>query len=181
VGKTHLLGAIVHTALIRRPATSIVRISGKELVEDLVSAARSNDSAGFRCRYTSAELLAVDDLHVLAGKPVTQNEVAWLLTQALDGGGRVVCVAGCPLAAIPVLAAGIGKLPGAVLVEVRRPHGRSMRTIVAAAAAAIGLTLDRRTVASIAARSHGDVRQGAGALTRLRFEHRRGEARGWRR
>jgi chromosomal replication initiation ATPase DnaA len=49
-------------------------------------------------------------------------------------------------------------------VSIVRVNGREL---------AVGLSLGRQTVASIAARCHGDVRRGIGALTRLRFQHSR--------
>jgi chromosomal replication initiator protein len=171
VGKTHLLRAITHQAHARM--SSILQTDGGRLLQELVVALSRDDAAALRRRYAQAQVLVIDDLHVLAGKPVTQGEVAGLLKAAVDGGARVVCAAGCRPAAIPVLMAGLRKLRGARLIEMRRPKHDDIRRILAATGRTAGLKLAPKIVSSIAGRCRGDIRRGMGALVRLRFEQSR--------
>lgn len=169
VGKTHLLRSVVRQARSRASAGSIVRTHGSELLQELVAALRRGDATSLQRRYAQAELLAVDDLHVLAGKTVTQREVALLLKAAVDGGARVVCAAGCRPAEVPVLAAALRELPVARVVEMRRPGQADMRRILSVMGRTAGLRLTRETVSSLAQDCRGDVGRAIGALVRLEF------------
>ena len=170
VGKTHLLQSIVHSLGTRRGWASVVQTTGSELIQDLLDALRRDENVALRGQHTQAALIVVDDLHVLAGKPVTQAEIARLLKAVVERGARVACAAGCAPEDIPVFTETLLTLPGAKLAEIGRPGRDGMRRILAAIATAAGLTLSARTVVSIAEQCHGDVRCALGALARLRFE-----------
>jgi chromosomal replication initiator protein len=173
VGKTHLLRSVVHHVRSRAPAASITQTDGSELLQELVAALRGGDPTALQRKYTQAELLAVDDLHVLAGKLVTQREVALLLKAAIDGGARVVCAAGCRPANVPVLAAALRELPVARVVEMRPPGQADMRRILSVMGRTAGLRLTRKTVSSLTRGCRGDVGRAIGALVRLGFQQSR--------
>ena len=173
VGKTHLLKLILRLVRAWQGSAPIVHTSAAELVQELTAAIRREQPAAIRHKYAQAELVAVDDLHVLAGKPATQSEIAALLKAALDSGARLACTAGCPPAEIPELSAALRALPTARLVELRRPNDEEMRQILAAMAPAEGLKLSAKTIAAIAPRCGGDVRRAVGALAQFRFEQSR--------
>jgi chromosomal replication initiation ATPase DnaA len=170
VGKTHLLRSVVRQVGSRAFAVSIVQTDGSQLLQELLAALRRGDATSFQRRYAQAELLAVDDLHVLAGTPVTQKEVALLLKAAIDGGARVVCAAGCRPAEIPVLAAALGELPVARVVEMRRPGHADLRRILDEMGRTAGLRLTRQAVSSMARSCRGDVGRAIGELIRLEFQ-----------
>ena len=170
VGKTHLLRSITHLANTR--TSSILQTDGGRLVQELLDAVRG-DPAVFRLKYATAQLLAVDDLHVLAGKPVTQREVARLLLGTVDGGARVVCAASCRPAEIPEFIAGLERSPDARLVVMGRPDHDDMRHILGAMGRTAGLRLGPKALSAIAQRCGGDVRRGIGALVRLGFDQSR--------
>jgi chromosomal replication initiator protein len=171
VGKTHLLRSITHLARAR--TSSILQTDGDRLVRDLVVAPSRDDPAGLLRKYADARLVAVDDLHVLAGKPVTQTEVARLLKKVVDGGARVVGAAGCRPGEIPAFAAGLERLRDIRLIEMGRPSSDDMRLILAALGRTAGLRLGQGVLSSVAGRCGGDVRRGIGALVRLRFDQSR--------
>lgn len=170
VGKTHLLQAILHLARARYGWNSVIQSTGSELIHELVHAARHDDHGALYRRLAEAALVLVDDLHVLAERPVTQGEVARLLKAVMDRGARVACAVACPLKDIPVLAERIRALPEAKLARMERPGRDDMRRILKGLAAAAGLTLNAMIVTSIAGRCRGDVRLAVGTLTRRRFE-----------
>jgi len=169
VGKTHLLRSVLKAVQARQPSASVVRWTGAELRQELVDALRNESIASLRSTWARADVVALDDLHVLAGMPMTQREVAALLGVATNGGARVVCAAGCEPTALSVLAAALRALPGARQLLLRPPSGREMRRIVLGMATAKRIRVGREALASIAAAARGDVRRAAGALSRYRF------------
>lgn len=170
VGKSHLLCAALELAQRRRPGARLVYTSTAQLLQELMVALRADAATRFRLKWEQAETVAVDDLHVLAGKPATQREVGRLFEAILGSGTRVVCAAGCPLGAIRGLVEALRRIPAAHLVELRAAGTPEMRRILAAMARWEGVAMGKDTLAAIAAECGGDVRRGAGRLARHRFE-----------
>jgi hypothetical protein len=74
-------------------------------------------------------LRAILDLHVLAGRPVTQVEVARRLRIAVARGSRVVAALGSPLASLGVLITSLRSNPGLTLAQMLPPTPGEMRAI----------------------------------------------------
>ena len=169
VGKTHLLQAILKLRTARQPRGSVIQACADQLVEQWVTALKADPEAALPRRLERSDLVAIDDLHALAGKPVTQSEVARILEGTISRGGRVVCAMGRSAAELPVFIEALRRVPGAHFVEMRPPRGREMRHVLTVMARAGHLTLRRETLAAIADRCDGDVRRGQGELARRRF------------
>ena len=169
IGRTHLLEAIVARARDRHAAEAIVLTNGNDLVQALIAAIRGSEDDSIWRRFGQAAVIAVDDLHVLADKPVTQRETGHHLGLAVERGARVACAAGCGPSRIPVLADAVRAAPPGRVIEMRRPRRDQMMQILTGMARAADFTLDAQTLGSMAGRCHGDVRRGIGALARVRF------------
>lgn len=170
VGKTHLLHAILNHRAARQPRQSLIQIEAAQLVEQWIAGLQGDPEAALPRILERTDLVAIDDLHALAGRPVTQSEVARTFEGTVSRGGCVVCAVGGSPAELPVLAEALRRLPGAHLVMMRPPGGRDLRQILDVMARAGDLTLRRETLAAIADRCEGDVRRGQGELARCRFE-----------
>ena len=114
-GKTHLLHSIGHAVLHRSPARRLACVTVTELVDEIIDALRRDCSGDFR-KYSQLDVLLVDDLHVLAGRPRTQREIAGILRACLDAGVRVVCAAAVAPIEIAELSAWLRSLPRSQLV-----------------------------------------------------------------
>jgi hypothetical protein len=75
-------------------------------------------------------LRAILDLHVLAGRPVTQVEVARRLRIAVARGSRVVAALGSPLASLGVLITSLRSNPGLTLAQMLPPTPDEMRRLI---------------------------------------------------
>lgn len=91
-GRTHLLGATAN-ALRGWRAGRVAYVSAGQLAEELAAAVQANTVAQWRARYGSVDVLAVDDVHVLATDPHTARELATLCA-GLRERGRQVLLAG---------------------------------------------------------------------------------------
>ena len=170
VGKTHLLQAIVNLRTARQPRRSLIQIEAAHLVEQWVAGLTGSTEAALPRGLERADLVAIDDLHTLAGKAMTQREVARAMQGTIAHGGRVVCTLGGSPAELPVLTTVLRRQPGARFVTMRPPRARELRQVLDVMARAEQLTLRRDALAAIADRCAGDVRRGQGELARCRFE-----------
>lgn len=90
VGKTHLIMAIAHRAQELRPDRRVVYLRADEFLETFVSAIRNDNTFAFKERVRNADMLIVDDLHHIAGKPKSEEEFCITLRHLVDEGRQVV-------------------------------------------------------------------------------------------
>lgn len=169
-GKTHVLQATIRHAQQRHPWASHVLTSAEALVQDLVDSVRGAAPVAPRTGFARGDVLAVDDLHLLSGKPATQHEIAALFAAALAADAHVICASGCPPGEIPILAEALQPLQGARIIEMLAPSPAEMRRILNRLTAAEQVSLAAPAVASIATASRGDVRRAIGAIAHRRLE-----------
>ena len=89
-GKTHLLQAIGHSALQRNPRTRIKLISSEQFLHDYVAAVQSNNMKKFLDTMLAVDYLLFEDVHFLAGKTKSQDELYFILSELMKKRVRIV-------------------------------------------------------------------------------------------
>jgi chromosomal replication initiator protein len=74
LGKTHLLNAIGHEILRRRPQLRVMYLAAEQFVNELINSIRFDRMPAFRERYRTIDVLLIDDVQFLANKERTQEE-----------------------------------------------------------------------------------------------------------
>jgi len=74
LGKTHLMQAAGHLALEKNPASKIIYVPLMDFVRNITTSLRHNTIENVKLFYQSADLLLVDDIHLIAGKDKSQEE-----------------------------------------------------------------------------------------------------------
>jgi len=74
LGKTHLMQAAGHLALEKNPRTKIIYVPLMDFVRNITTSLRHNTIETVKLFYQSADLLLVDDIHLIAGKDKSQEE-----------------------------------------------------------------------------------------------------------
>ena len=68
LGKTHLMQAAGHLALEKNPSAKIIYVPLMDFVRNITTSLRHNTIENVKLFYQSADLLLVDDIHLIAGK-----------------------------------------------------------------------------------------------------------------
>jgi chromosomal replication initiator protein len=105
LGKTHLMQAIAHEIIDRRPETRITFIGTEQFTNDLVASIQNRTTADFRRRFRETDLLLVDDVHFLKGKEAMQEEFFHTFNALYEGGRQIVLTSDRPPSEIPGLEA----------------------------------------------------------------------------
>ncbi|MCB9894209.1 MAG: chromosomal replication initiator protein DnaA [Planctomycetes bacterium] len=92
VGKSHLLQGIAREMLERFPSKETLYIPAEYFVNQYVQALQKRDVEPFRQRFRNMDVLIIDDLHFLAGKDASQQELLHTLN-ALEQAGKQVVLA----------------------------------------------------------------------------------------
>ena len=105
VGKTHLMQAVAHAILQRKPDTRISFVGTEQFTNELVAAIQSRTTADFRRRFRETDLLLIDDVHFLKGKEATQEEFFHTFNALYEAGRQIVLTSDRPPAELPGLEA----------------------------------------------------------------------------
>ena len=92
-GKTHLLNALAWEAIRNAPSKRVVYLSAERFTSTFVKALQDRQTAAFKEELRNADLLLIDDVHFVAGKPTTQEELFHTLIALVEDGRRVVMTA----------------------------------------------------------------------------------------
>jgi chromosomal replication initiator protein len=128
VGKTHVVHA-VGNAVRRNPNLSgpVACVSGSQFVDELIAALQEGTVDRWRARYRSASVLIIDDVHALAGKERSQEEVFHLFNALHSAGKQVVLASDRPPSEIGELEARLrSRFDGGLVVAIQPPD-RTLR------------------------------------------------------
>jgi chromosomal replication initiator protein len=126
-GKTHLLNAIAWEATRLNPNAKVVYLTAERFLSTFVKAVMDRSTAAFKEELRSADLLLIDDVHFIGGKPSSQEELFHTLTALLEDNRRVVLAADRPPSALGEVEARLRSHMGAGLVCAIEPADRALR------------------------------------------------------
>jgi chromosomal replication initiator protein len=92
-GKTHLLNALAWEAMRSAPDRKVVYLTAERFTSTFVKALQDKQTAAFKDELRNADLLLIDDVHFVAGKPSTQEELFHTLIALVEDGRRVIMTA----------------------------------------------------------------------------------------
>lgn len=130
-GKTHTVLALRAEVHARDPKRKVVYLTAEEFMSAYLDGVKARDTSGLKRRLRTASLLIVDDLHRIAGKPGTENELYQNIREVTGNGGQVVMVGD----AAPGETVGFGQrmrgeIKGATAVEIGLPDAAMRREIL---------------------------------------------------
>jgi chromosomal replication initiator protein len=89
-GKTHLLNAIAWEATRTAPHKKVIYLTAERFLSSFVRALMDRAGPAFKEELRAADLLLIDDVHFIAGKQSSQEELFHTLAALTQDGRRVV-------------------------------------------------------------------------------------------
>jgi chromosomal replication initiator protein len=126
-GKTHLLNAMAWEAGRNEPGRKIVYLTAERFLSGFVRALMERRAASFKDELRSADLLLIDDVHLIGGKQSTQDEMVHTLSALMEDGRRVVFSADRPPSALSEIDTHLRSHLSAGLVCGIEPGDRALR------------------------------------------------------
>lgn len=96
VGKTHLMQAIAWELRRRYPEKRVLYLSSERFITSFIRAIRYKEMMQFKEQLRAADVLLIDDVHLLGGKESTQEEFFHTFNALVEGGRKIVLTADRP-------------------------------------------------------------------------------------
>ena len=91
LGKSHLSQAVGHHILSESPCESVYYVSAEDFTNEMVSSLRQDKIGEFKERYRrKCDVLLMDDVHFLTGKPRTQQELSMILDYLMEADKKII-------------------------------------------------------------------------------------------
>ncbi len=90
LGKTHLMQAVGQEILEREPDARIVFISSEQFTNQLIESIAKKSTNRFRAKYRKVDVLLIDDIHFIAEKEGTQEELFHTFNVLFDKHKQIV-------------------------------------------------------------------------------------------
>ncbi len=169
LGKTHLLAAIANYLKANAPALSVRYTTAESFTNEFVTALRCSGAEAFKARHRDIDVLLIDDVQFLEGKPHTEEEFFHTFNALYESGSQLVLSADRIPSELSTLAARLrDRFEWGLTVPVQPPELATrlavLRRLVREAGVDIG---DGEALVELANRIDANVRQLHGALTRV--------------
>jgi chromosomal replication initiator protein DnaA len=165
-GKTHLLHAI-GLELARQRGAAVACLPAPGFVDELIAAIDGNRVDWWRARYRRATALLLDDIHMIARKERTQEELFNLFNLFLDQERQLVCTTpGHPSTLVGVEERIASRLAGGLVVELEAPDREVRRAVAERMVRQQGAAPDTALLDYLADRPADSVRSVAGMVQR---------------
>jgi chromosomal replication initiator protein len=166
VGKTHLLHALGN-ALGERGGP-VACLSAAEFTGELIEAIDRDAIAAWRARYRRATAFLLDDVHLIADKDRTQEELFVLFNVLIGAGRQLVFTSVAPLAGLTGVEARLrSRLEGGLVVELPAPDAAVRERVIARELETRLGTADAELAAYLAGRPADSIRAVQALLQRV--------------
>ena len=166
-GKTHLLHA-VGNALAARFTPPVACLSAPEFTGELIEAIDRDAVGAWRTRYRRAAAFLLDDVHLIADKDRTQDELFVLFNLLYESGRQMVFTSAVPLAELTGVEPRLRtRMEGGLVVTLPAPESDVRAAVVSRELCARFGAADPELVAFLAARPADSVRVVLAQLQRV--------------
>jgi chromosomal replication initiator protein len=169
LGKTHLLAAIANYLGANAPGLSVRYTTAESFTNEFVTALRSAGSEAFKARYRDIDVLLIDDVQFLEGKPHTEEEFFHTFNALYESGSQLVLSADRIPSELSTLASRLrDRFEWGLTVAVEPPNLATRLTVLRRLVQEAGVEIaDAGALTELANRIDANVRQLHGALTRV--------------
>lgn len=168
LGKTHLMHAIGHQMLLKRPNAKIKYVSSENFTNDFITSIQKNKMEDFRNEYRNVDLLLVDDIQFLVNKEGTQEEFFNTFEELYRNNKQIVLTSDRLPNEIPTLPERlVSRFAWGLSVDITPPDLETRTAILRKKAEAERLEIPDDTLSYIAGQIDSNIRELEGALVRV--------------
>jgi chromosomal replication initiator protein len=168
MGKTHLMHAVGRALMDNYAGMRIVYTSSERFVNEMVTCIRLDRMTQFHSFYRNADVLLMDDVHVLGGKERTQEEFFHTFNELYDHQKQIVISSDSTPKEIPGLVERLrSRFEWGLMVDMQPPDLETKMAILDKKAELEGVRLPEDVRIFMATKTKSNVRELEGGLVKL--------------
>jgi chromosomal replication initiator protein len=168
IGKTHLMHAIGRSLLDNFTGMNVVYTSSERFMNEMITCIKLDRMPQFHRHYRCADVLLIDDIHIIAGKERTQEEFFHTFNELYDHRKQIVISSDSAPNQLPGLVERLrSRFEWGLMVDVQAPDLETKMAILDKRAESEGIVLPQDVRIFLATKTKSNVRELEGALTRL--------------
>src|SRR5579871_6909599 len=168
MGKTHLMHAIGRELMDKHASMRIIYTSSERFMNEMIACIRTDRMQHFHHRYREADVLLIDDIHVLGTKERTQEEFFHTFNELHDHQKQIVISSDSPPKEIPGLVERLrSRFEWGLLADIQPPDLETKMAILDKKAEVEGVTLPDEVRSFMASKTKSNVRELEGGLVKL--------------
>ena len=168
LGKTHLLYAVINYISENHPNLNIVYRKSEDFINELIEAIANTETAAFKEKYRTADVLLIDDIQFIAGKVATQEEFFHTFSALYEDDKQIILTSDRPPKDIKPLEDRLRtRFEGGLLADVLPPSFELRTAIIKKKADSAGILISNEMVEYMADRLKNNIRQIEGVIKKL--------------
>ncbi len=168
LGKTHLLQAICHRLMERRPDMRILYLSCESFTNHFVTAVANGELDSFRFRYRHVDVLLIDDIHFLANRERTQEEFFHTFNTLYNANKQIILSSDSNPAEIPTIEERlVSRFKWGVVAKIDLPVYETRVAIIDRKARFHGAVFPDEVVKFLAENIRSNIREIEGAVNKV--------------
>lgn len=172
VGKTHLVEAIYCEVRKQNPESQVIFMTAESFGNQFTHALRNQSLPSFRARFRNVDVLIIDDIGFLNGKPGMQEEFLHTFEQLSSHGKQIVVTADCHPRLMSKLSGELTtRFLSGLVSRLEAPDFQTRRQIVQLKMQPFAGQVSEDAMNLVARRFTHSVRELEGALNTLRTWH----------
>lgn len=170
LGKTHLLNAICNEILKNNPDAYIIYVRSEDFMNELIDYLQNKkDTSVFHNKYRNADVLLVDDVQFIAGKPSTELEFFHTFETLIKAKAQIVLTSDRPPKEMATLEERLrNRFESGLLADIQPPDLETRVAIINSKADSLGLSITPALVLFMAEKIKNNIRQLEGAVKNLK-------------
>jgi chromosomal replication initiator protein len=168
LGKTHLINAIGHKGVAKRPGLRVYYLSSESFMNELIGSLRRDRMDEFKTKFRNTDILILDDVQFIAGKERTQEEFFHTFNSLYESHKQIVITSDKFPKEIPGLEDRLrNRFEWGLIADIQPPDMETRVAILQKKAEAEGVQLPHDVAIFLATNIDSNVRELEGSLTRL--------------
>ncbi|MFH1161692.1 MAG: chromosomal replication initiator protein DnaA [Candidatus Jorgensenbacteria bacterium] len=171
LGKTHLIQATGNAIREKyRGKVRVLYVTSEKFINDVVWAVRNRRMEDVKKRYRDIDVLIVDDIQFIGGKPTTELEFFYTFNTLYEHNKQIIISSDRPPAAIPTLEERLrSRFEGGMTADISFPDYEMRLAILKAKVQEQGVVVEDRILEQVAAKVQKNIRELEGVLNKIIF------------
>ncbi|MFA6365033.1 MAG: chromosomal replication initiator protein DnaA [Candidatus Paceibacterota bacterium] len=171
LGKTHLLQAAGNAVIQKyNKKIAVLYTTSEKFINDVVWAVRNKRMDDVKKRYRDIDMLIIDDIQFIGGKPTTELEFFYTFNTLYENNKQIIISSDRPPAAIPTLEERLrSRFEGGMIADVGYPDYEMRLAILKTKAQEHHAVIDDKTLEYIATKMQRNIREIEGVLNKVLF------------